>query len=174
MKKLFILRHAKSAYSDNVSNDKDRPLNETGKNACKSIANYMKDKVIIPDLILCSDAVRTTQTIENILQNLDEELKVEYTSRLYLATPGEIFKEIAKIDDDIDKIMVVCHNPGAHQVSALLTVGGNMDAIDVLKVKFPTAAMASFTMNIDNWEEIGPACGYLDDFVTPKMLEKNE
>ena len=170
MKKLYILRHAKSDYPDDVSSDKERPLNKRGEKACDLIGQYLKENNIFPEIILSSDAVRTTQTINNVLRIAEHAVDVSFTPKLYLATPGEILKEIVKVDAEVSSVMVVCHNPGVEQLSAILTGGGDADSISRIKVKYPTAGMACFTIEAGKWGEVNPGCGHLDSFITPKAL----
>jgi phosphohistidine phosphatase len=170
MKKLYILRHAKSDYPDNVSDDHERPLNKRGEKACNLIGDYLKTNNITPEVILSSDAVRTTQTINNILRAASYDINVQFSGKLYLATPGEILKEIAKISDDINSIMVVCHNPGAAQLAMMLTAGGDTDSINLMRTKYPTAGLACLTLKTETWKQVNPASGNLDKFVTPKSL----
>lgn len=169
MKKLYILRHAKSSYPANTD-DHERPLNERGEKSCRLIGKYLKENEIIPDRIISSDALRTKQTAKNILRESGIATKAEFTKNLYLATPGEILKEIAKTDNDFSSLMVVCHNPGAEQLAKYLAGSGDDEVIKRLKTKYSTAGLACLTLKSNNWQQLDPACGNLDNFITPKML----
>jgi phosphohistidine phosphatase len=169
VKKLYLLRHAKSDYPQNVD-DHDRPLNKRGENACKTIGKYMKENGLLPDKILCSDATRTSMTVKNVLRAAGENIEVLHLKELYLATAGEILKILAKVHDDVPSVMVVCHNPGVEQLARFLVGGGDIESIARLRVKYPTCALAVFTLDTDSWKKIDPQIGRLDVFITPKWL----
>ena len=169
MKQLYILRHAKSDYPAGTD-DHERPLNKRGEKACKLMGKYIQENNIAPQAILCSDATRTTQTAKNIMRAAGIQNPISFSKTLYLATPGEILKEIAKVDDSIESVLIVAHNPGVEQLARLLTAAGDAESIARLKEKYPTAALACFSIDATSWKEINPASGNLDKFITPKML----
>ncbi len=169
MKKLYVLRHAKSDYPQGVS-DHERPINRRGIKDCTAIGEYLKQNNLKPDVILSSDAMRTTMTIKNVLREAGYDIDVDFRKRLYLATPGEMLKEIATINDASQSAMIVCHNPGAEQLVKFLTKSGGYDAISRIKVKYPTAGLARLVLDSDSWKNIQPTSGYLEDFVSPKVL----
>jgi phosphohistidine phosphatase len=170
VKKLYLVRHAKSDYPGDVSGDHDRPLSKRGEKGCKAIGQYMKEKDLLPEKILCSDAVRTSMTVKNILRATGENIPVIYLKELYLATAGEILKILAKVSDDVESVMVVCHNPGVESLAKLLVGGGDKESIERLRIKYPTAGLACFSINTDSWKVIDPQSGFLEEFVTPKIL----
>lgn len=171
LKKLYLLRHAKSDQNADVASDKERPINPRGKKDCITIGNYLKANSIRPDLVLCSDAVRTTQTANNIFKTAGFDVPIVFLKELYLATPGEILKEIAKIDNSISSIMVICHNPGIHQLAAALVGNGDRQSILNINDGFPTNALAMLSLNTEKWAVIDPKSAYLDNYITPKILE---
>ncbi|MCE3232442.1 MAG: phosphoglycerate mutase protein [Rickettsiaceae bacterium] len=170
MKKLYLLRHAKSDYPQNVD-DHDRPLNKRGQEASKLIGKYIKENNLIPEKILCSDAVRTSMTAKNITREAGANITISFMKELYLATPGEILKILAKVDDKVNSVMVVCHNPGVEQLAKLLTASGDANSIAQLKTKYPTAGLACFSIDTESWGEINPGSANLDRFVIPRELE---
>ena len=165
----YILRHAKSDYPEGVS-DHERPLNKRGQQASFTIGKYLKLSQINPDAILSSDSVRTTQTINNAIKEAGISTKVDFVGRLYLATPGEIIKELSQLSDEIESAMVVCHNPGAEMLTAILARDGNKIALNNIKRKYPTCGLASMTIKSGGWNKLDMGCAYLDEFVTPKIL----
>lgn len=170
MKKLFLLRHAKSDYPANVNDDHERPLNKRGENDSRKMGEYFKKNNINPDVILCSDAKRTSSTIENIIRAAWFNKKPAFLKSLYLATPGEILKELAKIDNSNNSALVVAHNPGIEQLAKILIKTGNYEALSRIRIKYPTCALTILEINSANWQEINPASADIIDFITPKML----
>jgi phosphohistidine phosphatase len=170
MKKLFLLRHAKSDYPNNVNDDHARPLNKRGEADCRKIARYLKENNISPQAILASDATRTTSTINNLLRETASATQVQFLSKLYLATPGEILKEVAKIDNSLQSAMIVAHNPGIEQLARILIKDGKPESLAKIRIKYPTCALTCLELDTDSWSRIDPQSGYLANFITPKML----
>lgn len=173
MKKLYILRHAKSDYPQGVE-DHDRPLNKRGQSASIIMGKYIKSNNINPDVILSSDSARTTETINNVLKEAEISTSVDFSNKLYLATPGEILKELAKLGDEVESAMVVCHNPGAEMLTAILARDGNKFALSTLNRKYPTCGLACMTIKSDSWDKLDMGSAYLDEFITPKTLANIE
>lgn len=110
MKRLYLLRHAKSSWDNPELSDFDRPLNSRGIEEAKKIGEYMAKKKYIPNCIISSTAVRTRETIDLVLKNLDYKGEVEYKDSLYLLTAEEIFREMRNYN--CDSLLIVGHNPG--------------------------------------------------------------
>lgn len=163
MKKLYLLRHAKSAHPQGID-DHNRPLDEEGKRECKVMSAYFIKNNVKPGLVLCSDSVRTTNTAKNIFQDI-RTINIVYNKKLYNATAGEILKEIAKVPDDSAEIMVIGHNPGIGQLAFILAGQGDKDVLAQIKSEYPTCALTEYSFNIEKWNDIGPGVGKLERFV---------
>jgi phosphohistidine phosphatase len=173
MKKLYILRHGKSDYPEGVK-DHERPLNKRGQRSSFLIGKYLKLNQINPDVILSSDSLRTTQTIQNATTEAGITTKINYNGVLYLATPGEMLKELSKLKDDVQSVLLVCHNPGAEMLTAILARDGNKMALNNYKRNFPTCGIASIKLNAESWGKLDVGSGYLEEFATPKTLANLE
>lgn len=161
MKRLWILRHAKSSWDHPGLADHDRPLAPRGRKAAKRIARWADANVVRPDLVLCSTAVRALATLDLVRRGLgDPEERVE--PALYHASPDEILALVAATDGAIAGILLIGHNPTLHEIAAVLAPPGP-DA-------FPTGALASLRLEIDSWAELRPGCGVIEDFVVPRSL----
>ena len=169
MKKLYILRHGKSDYPEGVQ-DHERPLNKRGQKASTAIGKYLKLSQITPDVILSSDSARTTQTINNATREAGITTPIDFKPNLYLATPGEMLKELAKIDESITSVMIVCHNPGAEMITAILARDGNKIALNNLNRKFSTCGLACMNIQSADWDKLDMGSAYLDEFVSPQTL----
>ena len=175
MLRLSLLRHAKSSWDSPDLSDHERPLNKRGTKAASRIGRYIVELDLVPELILCSDATRTRDTLTLVLSQLTSPTpKVRITQTLYLAAPNTILKAIKKHAKTPAHIMVIGHNPGLHALA--LSLPANDDAADKrsdlasLTLKFPTAALAHIHFDCDDWRDIGPASGRLDTYVTPRTL----
>lgn len=169
MKKLYFLRHAKSGYPEGVE-DHDRPLNAKGRSAMLHLTAYAKKHIPCPGLVLCSTATRTKQTIAALVNAWEKAPEIIYTHRLYLASPGELLKEIAKVNEAVTSVMVVAHNPGIESLAAMLVKDGNKQAYDRMRAKYPTAGLAMFTLE-SAWDSINPRSATLVDFITPGDID---
>lgn len=170
MRTLSLFRHAKSSWSKKGLQDFDRPLNARGLKAAPAMGAYMAQHAILPDLILCSTAKRTIETLELALQAFPAEPEVRYDDTLYLASPSEILKRVKSYGMDFPHIMVIAHNPGIHACALRLAGEGPDDAMAALAAKFPTAALAVIDFPSASWRDIKDGEGRLRLFMVPKAL----
>ena len=142
MKDLLILRHAKSDHSDARLRDHDRPLNARGRSAAPRMGQHLVDQGLVPDLMLCSTAIRTMQTAALVAEAADLHAKTEFLDELYLAPPQTILENVATRGGDSKMVLVVGHNPGCEDVLAVLGLGMH---------EMPTCALAHISLGIDDW-----------------------
>jgi phosphohistidine phosphatase len=146
MRKIVLLRHAKSSWDDYSLRDHDRPLGPRGWRDMPIMANRLKTKSIIPDLILCSTALRAKQTAEVILKEIGlPESLLSLTETLYHASAITILDEIKKQPNHVETLFVVGHNPGFNDLIELL--GGSIPNL-------PTSGQYGFKANINSWQEL--------------------
>lgn len=170
MKKLLLLRHAKSSWDEPGLADQDRPLAPRGRRATKVMAAHLRDVEAAPDLVLCSSAVRTRETLERISSALGDHAEIQIESDLYGASEHELLERLRAVDDAVGSVLLIGHNPGIEQLA--LALSGSGEQLDAMRVKYPTGALA--TLEFDgSWRELGPASARLTDFVTPKQLAKH-
>lgn len=168
---LTILRHAKAEAGHAMQDDHDRALNERGQAVATALGNHLEKRGVQFDLVLCSTAKRTRQTLE--LLHLSGEPQVEFAQRLYLASANEILQVLATVPDSVSRVLLVGHNPGLHQLCLKLAKQGEEEMIDIMSLKYPTCSMASFECGA-HWEKIAQANSMLLDFMTPKALMMQE
>ncbi|MBB3699087.1 histidine phosphatase family protein [Flammeovirga yaeyamensis] len=114
MKKLILMRHAKSSWNNPSQTDFDRPLNDRGIRDLEKISETVMKQNIVPDLIISSPALRTKITAEKMASVFD--VSIEYNKHLYHAFDTEVLDEIKQFDDALECIMLVIHNPGITDV----------------------------------------------------------
>jgi|SRR5215469_8912368 len=170
MKRLFLLRHAKSDRSDPDLVDAERPLNPRGRKAAPLIGRFMRKEKLIPATVLCSTARRTLETWEALAIALKAELPVKTSKRLYLAGPGEILRQIHGLPDDADSALVIGHNPGLQSLALDLVGGGDAAGRTRLTAKLPTAGLVVLDFAVEHWSEVGAGGGELARFVVPRDL----
>lgn len=172
MKKLTLLRHAKSSWDDAVSRDFDRPLNDKGKRAARAIGAFIKRNELTFDLILASPAVRVIETLEYVEEASGGSYEPEWERKIYLASSATLLDVLRSVDSDADHIMMVGHNPGLEDlVFDLVPDDGTCATRDMVEEKYPTAALAEMTLDIDSWSAITENCGILERFIRPRDLD---
>jgi phosphohistidine phosphatase len=165
VKRLHLLRHAKSSWDDASLPDRERPLAPRGKRASKRMARHIANAGLGIELAVCSPARRARQTLDPLLELLDPELRTE--PRLYGAAVSELLELVRELPDDPGSVLFVGHNPGLHEFAERLAPEGD----DRLARKFPTGALASFELDVDGWPEAELGRGRLVAFVRPRELE---
>ena len=163
MKRLFLLRHAKSSWTDAGLADHNRPLAPRGRRAAKAIGRHLHKQGIEPELVLCSSATRARETLERLgLQGAEIE------PELYGAGAAALLARLREVPTDVASVMLIGHNPGMQELALLLARAE--PHVRELEVKFPTAALA--TVAIRGWSSLGPGTAELIGFVRPRELER--
>ncbi|ATE66694.1 histidine phosphatase family protein [Rhizorhabdus dicambivorans] len=172
VKKVTLLRHAKSGWDDPVSRDFDRPLNAKGKRAAHRVGEYLRQHDIHFDHVVASPAVRVVETIEHLAEGTGETIAPAWDKRVYLASAVSLLDVIQEADDRYDNLLLVGHNPGLEDLVLMLVPDSPDDAArDQVEEKFPTASIAEISFPVDRWEDIRPNGGALSLFVRPRDLD---
>lgn len=174
MRRVLLLRHAKSSWGSADLDDMARPLAPRGRKAAPLIGRHISGQSLVPDLVLCSTAVRARQTLELVIAEWDraagDDAQVDMRAALYLATVGEMLSAIRRLDDDIECVMIIGHNPGMAILADELASKGDPEHLQAMATKFPTAALAVLDFETSSWEAIAPGTGRLRTFVRPRDL----
>ncbi|MBA2241223.1 MAG: histidine phosphatase family protein [Solirubrobacterales bacterium] len=167
-KRLHLLRHAKSSWSDTGLADYERPLAPRGLRACELVAEHLRERGIEPALVLCSSAVRSCQTLEAIADGLGEGFEVRVEDRIYAASVEGLLERLGEVPDELESVMVIGHQPAIGGLALRLGRGGTQ--LEDLRRKFPTAALASLEL-AGPWTDLAPGVAELTGFVKPKQLD---
>jgi phosphohistidine phosphatase len=169
MKTLIILRHAKTE-PHNPGRDHERELTARGRRDADRIGAYLAENDIIPDFILCSDAARAQQTLNEVAPHLPKDIPTRIERKFYDAESSALFQNVRDVDDASSKVMLVGHNPGLENLARGL-IGDTRSAKAMkLREKFPTAAVAVIDFDIPRWSDLAWSAGQLDDFAVPADL----
>lgn len=171
MLRLWLLRHAKSAWDDPELDDFARPLSPRGRKACRHIGRHMGERGIAPDLVLCSPATRTRQTWERIEKRIGGKAKVRFESSLYLAEVPSLLALVRAAPKACHELMLIGHNPGLEELALQLAGTSAGDSASRLADKYPTGALAELAFAVPNWSQVGPEAGFLASFVIPAQLD---
>lgn len=171
MKRLLLLRHAKSDWDDPAMRDFDRTLTERGNRAAARIGRLFKDERFDPAVIVSSPAVRTRQTVDSLERGMGRPLDVVWDERIYMAAADTLHDVVRGLDDRHASALVIGHNPGLEDLSMALIGSGDKDARAALAQKFPTAALADLSFAVDSWAQVARGSGRLTRFIRPRLLD---
>ena len=130
------------------------------------MADYLRSNAPGTDLVLCSSALRTRQTLERMTSAFGEaEVLVE--DELYGAGDDELLERLHRVSEGLQTVALIGHNPGISDLA--IAVAGNGADVDRMRSKFPTGTLA--VLEFDGpWRDLGPGGARLTSFVTPKDL----
>jgi phosphohistidine phosphatase len=171
VKTVLLLRHAKSAWDDSRLDDHDRPLNRRGEQAAKAMADHLAASGPRPDLILCSTAARTRQTLAPLVQHLAAPAPpISLERSLYLASEDMLLERLRALPDDVGSVLLIGHNEGIWRLATALVGQGKAAPVASLQEKFPTGALAILQARIKHWPDLTTGSADLVDFVRPREL----
>ena len=163
MKRLFLVRHAKSSWEDPSLDDIDRPLNERGKRNAPEMGIRLRKQGIIPDLLISSPAKRALSTAKKISQEIGYPKKnIQIDDRLYHGSSNSMITLIKSIQGKINSIMIFGHNPGFTDFANMLC------GINIYNI--PTAGIVAIDFSTDDWSEVDFNTGELVFFDYPKKI----
>lgn len=158
MKRLTLLRHAKSAPDSPTGADFDRPLNDRGRADAGHLGHKIRDLDLTFDLVLASPAQRVVETVEGVAG-----LSPQYDHRIYDASTESLLDIVRSTDDQIGSLLLVGHNPGFEWLAARLTENEVEE--------MPTAALAEIELPVEHWREVAEGGGQLVRFVRPNGVD---
>ena len=172
MKRLTLLRHAKSSWDDPVSRDFDRPLNKRGARAAVTIGQYARDHEMHFDYLIASPAVRVVETLDHFFDGYGKAIEVNWDRRIYLASSATLMDVLREAPERAESLLLVGHNPGMEDlILSLVPDDGSSVLRDDVEVKLPTASLAVMELHLDRWEELGSDNAKLVSFTRPRDLD---
>lgn len=163
MKKLVLIRHAKSDWSNPFLDDFLRPLNKRGEINAPFMAKVLEKKDIKPDLIISSPSIRTKQTLEYFIKefNYNDEVKLEES--IYEAPYENLLKVIKDILNSHKTVFLIGHNPGLCDLTNFL--------VDKSFENIPTCGIVEIDFDVKNWKDISKENSNLISFEYPKKYQ---
>ena len=162
MKWLFLVRHAKSDWSNESLTDHQRPLNKRGRNAAPKVGTYLQVNGFFPEVIVTSDAVRALTTAKAIRQCLTPKPLLLINPSLYHGGYGDIQETVSLLSPSIERLMLVGHNPGWE-----MTAGALMGQ----PVTLTTCNVIALTHSADDWSGVfQPGSWDLNALIRPKEI----
>lgn len=176
MRRLMLLRHAKTETDAPSGRDQDRRLDERGHRDAAMIGGWLGRHPPFPDLVQVSPAVRAKQTWElawEVMKAHAPKPQVEFVPDLYGAEPAQILESIRTASvSDPRLLMVVGHNPGMHELALMLAGSGDAAGRQALADNLPTSGLAVFDFATKDWNDVAFRRGKLMLFVSPKLLKQ--
>lgn len=188
MRRLMLLRHAKTEHDAPSGQDHDRRLDDRGRLDAAAIGDWIGRHPPLPDAVLVSTAVRAQQTWEIAGQAMKDAIREQPASRrrewqtkwqaefladIYGAEPAQLLHVIRMAEvTSPGHLLVVGHNPGMHELALMLTGSGDAAAKKALEDNLPTAGLAILDFAIDDWSEVAFRSGKLVRFTSPRLLKQ--
>jgi phosphohistidine phosphatase len=173
MKRLLFLRHAKSDWGDPGLDDFERPLAQRGIRACALIADHLARAGVVPDLVLCSAARRTRETLDLVKAALADS-PVLFEREIYVFEHHPLLARLRRLEASANTVMVIGHNPALEELSlSLAGPDSDAEALAAIRQKFPTGALADLTF-AGPWSALAPGQARLSAFIRPRDLSLPE
>lgn len=178
MKRLILLRHAKAVPIAPDLEDHDRVLADRGRSDAVRMGQYLHEEGLLPDLVLCSSAARTRQTLEVMLAEWGTAPVVRELNDLYLARWLSIINHVRQVREPAATLMIVGHNPGLEECARVLArPPGDVKTRklqQLLHDDYPTAAVTILEFEIESWSGVERGEGELEAFIRPRDLRGPE
>ena len=174
MRRLLLLRHAKTEADAPSGKDFDRRLDERGQVDALALGAWMAKHPPLPDLVCVSTAVRAQQTWSQLAIGIAaaRTAPAAHLDELYSAGPAELLAVIrAAAVEDPATLMIIGHNPGLHELVLSLVGGGDADGQKAIADNLPTSGLAVIDFAIADWGDVAFRGGSLVRFVSPKLLK---
>jgi phosphohistidine phosphatase len=168
-KQLYVLRHAKSSWDNPRLEDHERPLSARGRRAAGLIAAHLRSEAIAPELVLCSSARRTRETLAGV--GVGGEVVID--PELYDATASDVLERLRRVPSETASVMLIGHNPTLQILTSRLAAREDDPLLDAMRGKFPTGALATLAFGC-GWRELDIGAARLTSFIRPRDLENGE
>jgi phosphohistidine phosphatase len=173
MRRLILLRHAKTEPDAASGKDRDRRLDDRGHEDAATIGGWLAGHDLGPDIALISTATRAQQTWAILSAQLpaDPPPQVENLQDLYGAGPAVMLQIIREAPSDAKRLMLVGHNPGLHELALGLIGHQPQSAPATMPGNLPTSGILVIDFATDDWSQVGFGDGLLEFYTSPKLLK---
>lgn len=161
-RRLIVMRHAKSSWNTEGMSDHERPLNKRGRHDTPRIAHHLIELGWQAQHIVSSDAQRTRETAVQLLAQWEDGIQVDFLASLYLAGFEAFHDALSSVNDEIDTLLFLGHNPGCESIVHRLT-----DELVVMK----TATAALLTAECESWSDAHSITWELQQVIYPRDLD---
>ena len=169
MRRLLLLRHAKTERLEAGEHDRDRKLTARGRADAPVIGAYMAHHRLVPDLALVSPVTRAEATWALVAEAFNKAPRVAKDQGIYNAS-AEALMQIIRATGDARTLLVVGHNPGLHDVATRLIASGDLETRERVKANLPTCGLIVIDFAFDDWSRLHRSSGRLERFVSPRLI----
>lgn len=163
MKSLYLLRHAKSDWTNHNEKDFDRGLNPRGMRVAPKMGRKLQELGVVPDAVIASPAVRAKATAEFVTEQLEYDLEnIIYKEEIYEASVRSLLELVNKLDNEYDKVILIGHNPSFTYLSDYLS--------DEEIGNIPTCGCVGLRFHTNDWGEVSKSTGDLEWFIYPAQF----
>ena len=171
MKRLTLLRHAKSSWDDPSLDDFNRPLNARGWKAARRMGRELKHRGMRFDLVLASTAARVRETIDGLEEKFKFDAPVRFEPRIYGAGADALLSLVRALPQSTRSPLLVGHNPGIEQLLVELARDDDGGLRRRVAEKYPAGALAVVELPAHDWTDVGRASGQIVELILPKELD---
>ena len=170
MRRLMLLRHAKTERAAPGERDRDRKLMKRGRADAPAIGAYMAHHGLVPDLALVSPATRAQETWALVGRRFCQAAATLSATSASTMPLAEALIGVIAETRKAHTLLVVGHNPGLHDLAVQLIASGDVDMREQLNEKLPTSGLVVIDLPIDDWSLLHPHAGRLERFVSPRLI----
>ena len=167
MKTILLMRHAKSDWSRPGQSDFDRDLNRRGKKDAPCMGRLLSAYSHMPDRVFSSPAKRARVTAELVAKHCGYAGDIHYRDDAYPGSVGSLLAMLQKLNDEIDQVLLIGHNPALEDTVQQLLAG---EAI--VDIALPTSALVGLEADIRRWSDLNAGSCRLLWFVIPRLIKK--
>jgi phosphohistidine phosphatase len=168
MRRLLLLRHAKTERAEAGERDRDRKLMARGHSDAGMIGAYMLRHRLVPDLVLVSPVTRAEETWALVAASFPNAPRVIKDERIYNASPDALVRLIRQAREAT--LLVIGHNPGLHDLAVRLIAAGDVEARERVNEKLPTSGLVVIDFPFADWSRLHANSGRLERFVSPRLI----
>lgn len=163
LRRLIVMRHAKSSWKSEAVEDHDRPLNKRGRRDSPVIAGHLQEIGWAPEVVLSSDSARTTETLHCMIDAFQPRPRVDFLRGLYHGGIHELREAAARVSSEVGTVLALGHNPGWEDAVHWLTAQ---------HVELKTANAALLESSGQSWRDVlqGEGSWQLLEVIRPKQL----
>jgi len=172
---LILVRHAKAEHAPGIP-DHDRELSPQGRKDAEAIGGWLSspDHAVVLDLVLCSTAERTRQTLNGVCAGGASVRETRFDERIYDGGAAGLLDVLREIPDSANAVIMIGHAPGIPVLASALARDDSRtsEVVDRLSLGFPTSGLAVLGFQ-GRWAALAPEAAYLQDFVVPRGESQN-
>lgn len=169
-KTIYLLRHTEPEHT-NMDDDHKRPLTDKGHKDAQNLAKVLSEDGVQPDLMLSSNAVRTSQTAKPF-REVWSDVEISFRDDLYLASAGHLHSLLRSLDDEFSSVLIIGHNPGLYEFLKFMTASALPTMFSDLEYDYQMGVWTELSCQWDSWDQLAPGRNNLVAMLKDGNLKK--